>query len=163
MVEISWNDLSSFERDLLYFVVEMRTVSFINFHQRFPKQFPGKGRFISRDSEGNRAVFWTEISQEFVAVLIRLRREGLLRISPCSKKIYMHDLGLHEEAETEIPAVMNSPHWFPIVYDATEKGKNVIRGLDLELVKELMAREIDYQLKLHAGNLGNDEEINNSA
>jgi hypothetical protein len=161
VVDLSWDDPSSFERDLLYFIVEMCTVSFINLHQRFPKQFPGKGRFIGRDSKGDRAVFWTEISQEFVAILTKLRQEGLIRIIPCSKKIYLHDLSLLEQMENKVPTAMNNPNWSPIVYDATDKGKGIIRALDLELVKQLMTREIDYQLKLHTGTL-NDYEKNNN-
>ena len=122
VVELSWDDLSSFEKDLLYFIVEMCTVSFVNLYQRFPKQFPGKGRFLGRDSEGNRVVFWTEIAQEFAGVLTKLRQKGLIRMSSCSKKVYLHDLGLLED--TELPAVMNNPNWSPIVYDATDKGRD---------------------------------------
>lgn len=102
---------------------------------------------IGRDVEGNRSIFWAGISQEFAAVLTRLRQEGLVRITECHKKIYLHDLSLFSNNP---PSLMENPVWIPIVYDATEKGMDLIRSLDLDLLKRLMTQEIDYQLKLHS-------------
>ncbi|MFW9916891.1 MAG: hypothetical protein ACFFGZ_14895 [Candidatus Thorarchaeota archaeon] len=150
MGELSWDDLSPLEREIFYFIFEMKTVSFINLQQRFPKRFPGKGKMIGRDVKGNRSIFWTGISREFTAVLTRLRQEGLIRITQCHKKVYLHDLSLFSD---NTPSIMENPVWFPIVYDATEKGMDLIQSLDLSLLKQLMAQEIDYQLKLHTQGL----------
>lgn len=105
---------------------------------------------IGRDVKGNRSIFWTGISREFTAVLTRLRQEGLIRITQCHKKVYLHDLSLFSD---NTPSIMENPVWFPIVYDATEKGMDLIQSLDLSLLKQLMAQEIDYQLKLHTQGL----------
>jgi hypothetical protein len=142
--ELSWTDLSPLEREIFYFIFEMKTVSFINLQQRFPKRFPGNVSVIY--GEGTRSLFWSGISREFAAVLTRLRQEGLIRITRCHKKVYLHDLSLFSDSP---PAFMENPVWIPIVYDATEKGMDLIRSLDLTLLKQLMTREIDYQLKLH--------------
>ncbi|MFQ5980173.1 MAG: hypothetical protein ACE5OZ_18730 [Candidatus Heimdallarchaeota archaeon] len=99
-----------------------------------------------RDKEGHRSIFWVGISQEFAAVLTSLRKIGLIHMTQCSKKVYLHDLNLLTD---DIPSFMDDPVWIPIVYDATEKGKGLIQSLDIELLKELMGKEIDYQLRLH--------------
>ena len=129
-------------------------MSFIDLWARFPDNFPGKGRIVGHNSQGSRSIFWVGISRQFTAVLNKLKREGLIRINNCNKEIYMHDLALFED---ERPAVLNDPEWIPIVYDATDKGKKMIRSLDLGLLKQLMAREIDYQLNLHSRHDGQRE------
>lgn len=146
MDKLTWNDLSPLQREIFYFIFEMCTVSFINLHRRFPELFPGRGKITGRDKEGHRSIFWAGISQEFAAVLTSLRKDGLIHMTQCSKTIYLHDLNLVTD---DLPTFMDEPLWIPIVYDATKKGKSLIQSLEMDLLKQLMGKEIDYQLKLY--------------
>ncbi len=154
-MSLSWEDLSPLERDILYFIFEMRSVSFIDLLQRFPEQFPGKGKMVGYDKEGKKSFFWIGISEEFSRILKYFRKVQLIQMTPVSKKIYLHDTQLLEQ---NILESLKKENWIPIVYDTTDQGVELIRSLNLEFSKQLMAREIDFQLKMHSQNQSKNEK-----